>query len=319
MIRKNLRVVFFSIVAFLMVFVVLSIINEDQFYLPQTEHRHQHYNNKIPNDHVFAGELVHFKNPKAYSYYNNELKHNAQRNSSSRLLLKNASIWLPVFHQILDKQGIPSDFKYVAVVESNLQNLYSPKGAVGFWQLKALTAQELGLEVSEEVDERLHPIKATYAACKFFKMAYKQFGSWTVTAAAYNRGMGGIQRAMKNQGVSEFYDLDLNKETAAYMYRLLAMKDVMEHPKKYGLKIYNWGRPAVKTVTVNQSIHDLKEFAAKQNIPYDVLKGFNPWLIADKLSVEKGKSYIIELPVNYTPAIQDSIEVINEENNLVNE
>ncbi|MCU0417730.1 MAG: lytic transglycosylase domain-containing protein [Cytophagaceae bacterium] len=309
MIRKNIRVVFFSIASFLGAFIAFSIINEDQFYIPQTEHRHQFFNHKIPTHHLFAGELVHFKNPKAYGYYNRELQSNAQRNSSARLLLKNAAIWLPVFERMLTQQGIPEDFKYIPIVESGLQNVYSPKGAVGFWQLKENTAIELGLIVNAEVDERLHPIRSTQAAIRFFKQAYKEFGTWTLAAASYNRGMGGMQRAMDKQGVNDFYDLDLNRETASYIYRLLAVKDVMEHPNKYGLKMYRWNRPAVQSIVVKESVSDLKTWAAKHNVRYDVVKEYNPWLIGESLTLEKGKSFTIELPLKMTSPASDSIFV----------
>lgn len=292
----------------MVLFVLFTTIQKDHYFSPHKEYRHQTFNKRIPENHLFAGEIVHFKNQAAYIAFYNELKLNTQQNKSTTLLLKDASIWLPVIEKILKHHNVPVDFKYVAMVESNFRNLVSNRDAVGFWQLKEATAIELGLEVNDEVDERYDPIRSTYAASRFFKQAHKQFNSWTVTAAAYNRGLNGMARAFKKQNTSDYYDLNLNKETSRYIYKLLAVKDMIEHPKKYGLRIYRWERERVRTITVSEDIEDLAAFAHKHGTSLYVLKLYNQWLRSNSLTIkEQGHSYTIELPYARSVTINDSL------------
>ncbi len=295
--KKRIRIIFFSTVALLFLFVLFTAIQKDRYFLLHREYRHQSFNEKIPINNIFANEIVHFKNQDAYKAFFNELKYNTQKNKSTTLLLKDAMIWLPVIEKILIQQKIPTDFKYVAMIESNFKNVISPKEALGFWQLKEETAKEFGLQIDEEVDQRLDPIKSTYAACKFFKQAHKQFGSWTITAAAYNRGIGGIQRALAKQKKTDFYDLSLNAETSKYLYKLLAAKDLVEHPSKYGLKLYRWRPEPIRIIKVTVSIDNLEVFAKQQGTNLYVLKLYNPWLLANTLTIKnENESYTIELP-----------------------
>ncbi len=309
-VKKRIRIVFFSMVTLLVLFVLFTIIQKDQFFLLHKEYRHQAFNEKIPLNNVFANETVHFNDEGAYKAFYLELKNNTQKNKSTTLLLKDAMIWLPVIEKILIQYKIPTDFKYIAMVESNFKNVVSSREAVGFWQLKAGTAIDLGLEVNEEVDERLDPIKATHAACRFIKQAHKEFDSWTITAAAYNRGIGGIQKALAAQNKTSYYDLDLNSETAKYLYKLLAAKDLVEHPSKYGLKLYNWKREPVRAIIVTATIDNLDVFARNNGTNLYVLKLYNPWLLKNSLTIkDAGTIYKIELPHLKVLAKKDSIPV----------
>lgn len=306
--KKRFRILFFSTITLLILFVLLTTIQKDKYFLLHKEYRHQSFNDKIPLNNIFANETVHFKNKKAYDAFYKELKNNTQKNKSTTLLLKDAMIWLPLIEKILVKNKLPTDFKYVAMVESNFKNVVSSKDAVGYWQLKESTAKELGLEVNEEVDQRLDPIKSTHAACKFFKQAHRQFNSWTITAAAYNRGMGGIQRALNNQEKSGYYDLELNEETSKYLYKLLAVKDLVEHPKKYGLKLYNWQREPLRKITITNTIDNLEAFAKSNGTNLFVLHLYNPWLLKKTLTIkEAGTTYVIELPLQKYININDTL------------
>jgi membrane-bound lytic murein transglycosylase D len=306
-VRKRVRIIFFSTATLLILFVLFTTIQKDRHFFLHREYRHQIFNEKIPVNNIFANEIVHFKNQEAYEAFYNELRINTQRNKSTTLLLKDAMIWLPVIEKILTQNKIPSDFKYVAMIESNFKNVVSSKEAVGFWQLKETTAREFGLEVDDEIDQRLDPIKSTYAACKFFKQAHKQFGSWTITAAAYNRGITGIQKAFAKQNKIDYYDLNLNAETSKYLYRLLAAKDLVEHPSKYGAKLYRWQREPVRAIKVTADIDDLDAFARKNGTILYVLQLYNPWLISTTLTIkEPGDSYVIELPYPRNSVKKDS-------------
>jgi hypothetical protein len=175
----------------------------------------------------------------------------------------------------------------------------SPQGATGFWQLIETTASTYGLEISEDVDERYNVTKATEAAAKYFKESYKQFNNWTLVAASYNRGMGGIQTQLDKQKVSSYFDLMLNDETSRYVYRLLAIKEIISRPKVYGyvLRKKDLYPPIItKKITVDTTISNLTDFAIKQGINYKLLKTFNPWLKTNTLNNTNKKKYIIEIP-----------------------
>lgn len=223
---------------------------------------------------------------------------NTQKNSSTRLLLKNVRIWLPQIAKVIQAHGLPEDLQFVAIAESNLSNQISNRGAVGFWQFVESTATTFGLEVNDEVDERYHAIKSTQAACKYFKMSYQVFGNWTSAAASYNRGIYGMQLAYQKQKVNSYYELNLNDETSRYLYRIVAIKDLVKNPARYGMKSFKANLPPVKDIKVDSTIHDLSGFARKHGITYEVLKEFNPWLLKNTLTIkEKGKVYYLQIPL----------------------
>ncbi len=228
-----------------------------------------------------------------------ELVVNTYRHSSTILYLKRASRWFPVIEPILEEEGVPSDFKYLAVIESGLSQVVSPAGASGFWQFMKKTAPEYGLEVSATVDERYDVEKATRAACAYLKDAHARFGSWVLAAASYNMGQTGVANALESQHVSTYWDLHLNAETARYVYRLLALREVMEQPEAYGFQL---GRSDVyeplqgQAIEVTSSVEDLASFALDHGTTLRELKAFNPWLRDDRLEVGAGKSYLIQIP-----------------------
>lgn len=145
-----------------------------------------------------------------------------------------ADRWLGVVEPILEKQGVPTDFKYIPLIESGFKSGTSEKGASGFWQFMPSTARAYGLVVNDELDEREDIYKSTLAAAKYIKAMYREFGSWTLAAAAYNIGEGNLRRSMIRQGEDNYFRLSLNKETASYVYKLISIKEVIEHPDKYG-------------------------------------------------------------------------------------
>ncbi len=262
--------------------------------------RYQVYNpDKPPKLVHFAGEVVPLENKAVASLFSQELRLNTQHNASWIPVIERARHWLPKITPILRQYGIPEDFKYLSVVESMLRNVQSSKGAGGFWQMIPLTAREYGLEVNEEVDERYHPIKATVAACKYFREAYRWFGDWTSVAASYNAGMYALDRAYRKQGEESFYGLKLNKQTTIYVFRVLAVRQLLEHPKTYGYKV-NRHDPLyepLKTVKVEASIPDLEAFAAEHGISYATLQRHNPWLLRNTLTIkEEGKTYTLLIP-----------------------
>ena len=237
---------------------------------------------RLPESIDFAGEKTPLDAPDIQERLDKELLVNTYWQSNMMLLLKRANKYFPLIEEILEEEGIPSDFKYLAVIESGLENVRSPKGAKGFWQLMPATAKEYGLEVNTNVDERYHIEKATRVACKYLKKAKNRFGSWTLAAASYNRGMYGTNRLLDRQLVDSYYDLLLNSETGRYVFRILAVKEIMTNPERYGF-VFNsedlYNPIPVKKIGLDTAIANLAEFAKEKEINYKILKIHNPWLI----------------------------------------
>jgi len=255
----------------------------------------------LPTKMNFSGENVPLHLLDVRERLDREIIINRNLHSSTELILKRAKRYFPIIEPILKEYGIPDDFKYLAVIESGLSNATSTAGAKGFWQFMPTTAKEYGMEVADTVDERYNLEIATINACKYFLKAKEKFGNWTLAAAAYNRGSGGISRSLEQQYVSDYYDLLLTEETSRYVFRILALKDIMQRPEYYGFVIPESEKyPSIKTkkVAVNQNIDDLAKFAIDQGTNYKTMKMLNPWLRDTKLVVTPGKTYYIEFLVD---------------------
>lgn len=255
----------------------------------------------VPKNITFAGEPVPLELADVKERLDKELQSNTYFHSNTIFLIKRASRWFPQMEKILKANNIPDDFKYLPLIESNLLNVVSPAEAVGYWQILKSSGKEFGLEISNEVDERYDPLKATEAACKYLNQAYRKFGNWTLVAASYNRGMSGLDRAIDNQRETSYYDLFLNDETSRYVFRILAIKEIVENPLKYGFRIkpeHVYQEEPLKYVEVTESIRDLVAFAKQHGTNYKFIKRHNPWLRDDKLTVKKGKNYRIAIPDN---------------------
>ncbi len=255
---------------------------------------------KIPDSLSFCGKPFPMKRQDIQEQFDLEFIKNTYWHSNMILLLKRANRYFPVMEPILKKEGIPDDFKYLALAESGLDpTISSPARAKGIWQFLAETAQSHGLEVSKEVDERMHVEKATHAACRYLKDAYKKFGDWTLATASYNMGMNGLQKAIEKQNSKDYFFMNLNPETNRYLFRIATLKYLINHPKEYGFELNasDLYQPFdTKTITVTHTIDNLPAWAKEHGISYRELKFYNPWLIATKLNVKNGKSYKIEIP-----------------------
>ncbi len=254
----------------------------------------------MPAEINFAGEKAPLQISDVRERLDRELLVNANLHATTLLILKRANRAFPVIEPILKKYGVPDDFKYLAVIESGLVNVVSPAGARGVWQFMPDTGKEKGLEINDVVDERYHLEKSTEAACKYLLDAKNKFGSWTLAAASYNGGVGGVNKQITFQGVTDYYDLLLTEETSRYVFRILALKEIMQNPTKYNFNL----KPAdlypvipTKKVEVTASVPDLATFAKDNGINYKVLKIHNPWLRDRKLDVAAGKSYTLEIPL----------------------
>jgi len=248
----------------------------------------------------FAGEDTPLKITDVKERLDRELLVNANLHASTILAIKRANRAFPVIVPILKKNGIPDDFKYLAVIESGLVNVVSPAGARGIWQFMPETAKERGMEVNENVDQRYDLEKSTQAACSYFLSAKGKFGSWTLAAASYNGGMTGVNKQIEIQKVTNYYDLLLTEETSRYVFRILALKEIMKNPVKYGFTIAFedlYEALPTRKIEIDSSITDLAVFAKSEGINYKILKIHNPWLRETKLINDTGKKYQIEIPL----------------------
>ncbi len=255
---------------------------------------------KLPKNLNFAGEIVPVKDPDIKERMDRELLVNTYWQSNTLILIKRAHKYFPIIEPILKKNGIPNDFKYIAVIESGLDNVTSPAGARGFWQIMEATAKESGLEVNANVDERYHLEKATQVACDYLNKAKQRFGNWTLAAASYNAGMFGISKKLESQLVDSYYDLLLADETERYILRIVALKEILSNPKSYGF-IFDtedlYELEPTKIIKVDSIINDIALFSKNAGINYKIMKIHNPWLRENKLNNASKKIYEIKIPI----------------------
>ncbi|MDY7396098.1 lytic transglycosylase domain-containing protein [Aureibaculum sp. 2210JD6-5] len=254
---------------------------------------------KLPENLEFAGERVPLEKPHIWEDVDREFLVNTYWQSNGLLWIKRAHKYFPIIEPILKEKGLPDDFKYIAVIESNLMNVTSPAGAKGFWQQLSGAARENGLEVNSNVDERYHLEKTTRAACDYLLDAKKTFGTWALAAAAYHSGKGNISKYLREQMVDSYYDLLSGENTERYLPRILAAKYILSDPEKYGFQfeesdLYTY--PEYTTVKVDTPIANIAQFAKDNNTTYRELKILNPWLRENHLNNKSRKVYFIDIP-----------------------
>lgn len=248
----------------------------------------------------FAGEALPMDNFDVRERLDQELLRNAYFHRNTILLIKRQTRYFPTIERILAEEGLPDDLKYLAVAESGLDHVTSRAGARGFWQFMTPTGKAFGLEISEEVDERFDIEKSTRAACAYLKDYHRQFGSWHWVAIAYNMGGPNTKKWREKQRADSLFDLDINDETMAYLFRIVALKTIINDPAAFGYEIGPEDHyPALdnfRTVQVDKSIANLADFAKEQGTNYRMLKLYNPALVSSSLTVSAGKSYALKIP-----------------------
>ncbi len=283
-----------------------STVSEEAFAADAASTR---YNLKFPQEirppalkvaYDFAGERVPIEDTDVRERLERELVTNTFYHTSTTFNIKSATRHFPLIESILREEGVPEDLKYIVVAESGFRNVTSPAGAKGFWQFMKGTGQQYGLEIDGEVDERYHLEKSTRAAAHFLRDLHDKVGSWTLAAAAYNRGGSGIASQVLRQRAEDYYDLNLNEETSRYVFRIVAMKDILEDPTHYGYfidadQLYT-PIEHTKDVEVSESIANLGDWAKQYDASYRELKVLNPWLIESKLTVSAGNTYTLRVP-----------------------
>jgi membrane-bound lytic murein transglycosylase D len=254
---------------------------------------------RLPENVTFAGEIMPLSNFDTRESLEREILTSAYRHSSTILIIKRASRYLPMIEKILKENNIPDDFKYLVAAESEYSNMISPAGATGFWQIMPETGREEGMEINTVVDERYNIEKSTQFACNYFKKSYEKYGNWTMTAASYNGGRNGLDEQIAIQNQHNYYDLLLNEETARYIFRAVAYKLVITDPLSFGFNLSKEDLyPELKyyEVKVDSAITSFSDFADKFGTNYKMLKFLNPWLRKPYLTPKTNKEYIIKIP-----------------------
>lgn len=295
----NAKLTWFNLLGFVFISLMLASFLEP---VEKEEHEFPQKVKPVPikGSYSFAGEELPLDNFDVKERLDRELTVNTYWQSSTILNIKNAAKYFPLIEPILQEQNIPADFKYLAVAESALRHATSSAGAKGFWQFLRPAAREMGLEVNKDIDERYNIELSTRAACQYLKQNYNRFGSWTAAAAAYNTGPSRLSREMQMQKETSYYDLNLSEETMRYVFRIVALKEIMKNPDEYGFIITPEDtytpRQDYEVMEVDYQIDDLADFAHDNGISYRELKIFNPWMRTNRLPNKSRKLYHIKIP-----------------------
>ncbi len=294
----------------------------DEKYYEAGKRFYKIFSIKIPESLDLAGETVPLDKYYVREGLDRELLVNSYWQSNTLLLLKRSFRYFPVIDSVLAANRVPVDFKYLALIESGLENVVSPAGASGFWQFLKSTGMSYGLEINQELDERLNLEKSTVAACRYLKEAYAHYKSWTLAAASYNMGMSGLDAALANQKVDNYYDLYLNRETQRYVYRILAIKLIYQAPAYYGFylrKLDLYPPIPQYSVIVDSAVSNWTDFARQHNSNYRMLKELNPWIIKYTLTNKERKKYKVFFPKPGYEKYSKLFSVINDDEYLFND
>ena len=321
---KTTKLLLFTVVPLSAIFISINFFTfsqteegENKQYNEEFKNNYSIFSVDIPKELDFASEKIPLNNYDVLETIDREFLVNTYWQSQTILFLKRANKYFPIIEPILKKNNIPDDFKYLAVAESGLTNAVSPSGAKGFWQFLKATGKEYKLEINKEVDERYNLEKSTQAACDFFNQSYKKFGNWTLVAASYNMGMGGLNKQLKRQYTNNYWDLLLNSETSRYVNRIVAIKTILNNPDKFGFHVRQKDLyPFIETtnIEIDSTVSDFGLFAYENGMNYKILKMLNPWLRNNKLTNKSRKKYTILVPKNNTRNfyIPDSLKLIKD-------
>lgn len=297
--NKSLRILLFiNVIMLSFVFYNATIKNDIE---PKTHANYKIKAIKLPQNLNLAGERVPIEQEDIRERMDRELLVNTYWQSNGLLLIKRAHKYFPILEPLLKKHDLPDDFKFLALAESAFIDETSSAGAAGMWHFMKGTGKEFGLEINKNVDERYHIEKSTAVAAAYLKKAKERFGSWTLAAAAYNAGNYGISKRLEAQKVTSYYDAILPNETERYVFRIIALKEMISNPKKYGFVFDEedlYILPKTREVEVDTAITNIARFAKSFGINYKELKIHNPWLRENKLNNKSRKLYHIKIPVD---------------------
>jgi membrane-bound lytic murein transglycosylase D len=255
------------------------------------------FNAVIPESLSLCGERVPLNDIDVVEKFERDFLVNVNDRTQMTMYLKRAGRFFPYIESRLKAAGLPDDLKYLAVAESGLLDLRSPAGAAGVWQIMPETGRQFGLIVNTDVDERYNLERATDVSIRYFQNAYQKFGNWAMVAASYNMGIGGASDEQNFQDVKNYFALWLNRETARYVFRILAIKEVMKNPAKYGYgRVIPYKPIETKETVVKKSVPNLAQWAKEQGTSFKAVKYLNPWLRSRELPAPPAKGFKLLLP-----------------------
>ena len=298
--KKNKSFNFIYLIAFLIFVSLISFrISKTRFLTNGNESNYYIYPVSIPKKVSFAGEDMSLDEDDLIERMDKEFLVNTYWQSNTILLIKRANKYFPQIEKILIDEGVPTDFKYLALIESGLENVTSPSGAKGFWQIMKTTGKEYGLEINSNVDERYNLNLSTRIACKYLKKAKEKFGNWTLAAAAYNRGINGIQNKITNQNQTAYENILFGEETKRYIFRIIALKNIVESPESFGFYIeeeHMYNPVKYDEIKIDTPISNISDFSKNLGLTYKSFKIHNPWLLENHLNNKSRKVYTISIP-----------------------
>ena len=290
---------FSLLVILIFVFFISFGISKTRFLTNGNESNYHIYPISIPKKVSFAGEEIILDEDDLIERMDKEFLVNTYWQSNTILLIKRANKYFPQIEKILIDEGVPTDFKYLALIESGLENVTSPSGAKGFWQIMKTTGKEYGLEINSNVDERYNLNLSTRLACKYLKKARDKFGSWTLAAAAYNRGMSGVKNKIANQNQTAYKNILFGDETKRYVFRIIALKNIVESPESFGFYVDEgqmYKPIEYEEIKIDKPINNISDFSKDFGLNYKNFKIHNPWLLENHLNNESRKVYTISIP-----------------------
>ena len=288
------------IIILMFIFFISFGISKTRFLTNGNESNYHIYPVSIPKKVSFAGEEIILDEDDLIERMDKEFLVNTYWQSNTILLIKKSNKYFPQIEKILIEEGVPTDFKYLALIESGLDNVTSPRGAKGFWQIMKTTGKEYGLEINSNVDERYNLNLSTRLACKYLKKAKDKFGTWTLAAAAYNRGINGVQNKISSQNQTAYEDILFGEETKRYVFRIIALKNIIESPESFGFYIEKeqmYNPIKYKRIKIDIPINNLSDFSKNLDLNYKNFKIHNPWLLENHLNNKSRKVYIISIPL----------------------
>ncbi|MBR5859778.1 MAG: lytic transglycosylase domain-containing protein [Bacteroidaceae bacterium] len=316
----NLKKIISTAVAFAFTAIVALVLSsagnasytENQGTASDTTEQHGTTSPTVPQSVVFAGEKISLTAQDRRERMDRELLSFTYSHINTTLMIKRANRLFPIVEPILKECGVPDDFKYLMIIESNGDiEARSPAGAGGLWQFLEKTGREYGLGVNGEVDERYHIEKATRAACSYLKESYTKYGDWLTVAASYNTGRANVDKRIAAQKENKAIDLVLLPETSRYIFRLMAIKVVFSNPVEFGFIIRSSDLypqlPIAKTITVDNTVASWANIAKQYNLTYLQLREANPWIRSTSLTNKGKKAYKVKIPdskaLHYNPAM----------------
>jgi len=237
-----------------------------------------------PKTLTLCGERMPLENPDVFEMLDREFTVMVWDHARVFMLLKRAARYFPFIEKALRDAGMPDDLKYLAVAESALvPYARSTSGALGHWQFIPETGQRKGLRKDQSVDERMALERSTEAAILYLTQLKGMFGAWTLAMAAYNCGENRLQKEIGEQKVADYYRLNLPTETERYIFRIAAIKIILENPRRYGYvlpedQLYKPLKFDTVTVSISSSVH-LTDLAQAIGTDFKIIKELNPELL----------------------------------------